>query len=142
MMACLCLHVCVSYLNALIWLFLPLRHLATHVHDVDHLCSLAVFAMLIDYCHILVKFGHDVPLLPLFLTCVLSCCVSMCVRVRVCLCVRVCVRVFSVGRFCSRARKRGRRIWYAGLTSFCLRHKSALSFLSLHFFQPIHTHLL
>lgn len=89
MMACLCLHVCVSCLNALIWLFLPLCHLATHVHDVDHLRGLAFFAMLIDYCHILVKFGHDVPLLPLFLTFVLSCCVSMCVRVRVS--VRVCV---------------------------------------------------
>lgn len=31
------------------------------------------FATLIHYCHIVVKFGHSVPSLLLFLTCVLSC---------------------------------------------------------------------
>lgn len=92
---------------------------------------LTCFAMLIHYCRIVVKCGHSVPSLLLFLTWVLFCGVCMCL---------------SAGCLCSRAKRRERRDWYAGLTSFSPRHLSALSFssflFSTHSPQPAHAHLL
>lgn len=81
--------------------------------------QLRCFAMLIHYCHIVVKSGPRVPSLVLFLTCVLFC--------------GVCVFV-SAGCLCSRAKTRERRDWYASPTSFSPRHLSALS--SPSFFSP------
>lgn len=112
-------------------IFLHSCHFAVHVYDVI-VCAAYLFCLADTlHSHIVVKFGHYVPSLPLFLTCVLSCGVRVCV---------------STGCLRSRARRRERRVWYASLTSFFPRHQSALSFLSFlfstHSPQPIHAHLL
>lgn len=85
------------------------------------------------FCHLLINDRHTVllyccqvlgpPKLLLFLTCVLSCWCVLC----------VCLSV-SAGCFCSRARRRVRRVWYASPTSFSLPISSQLS--CLHPFPP------